>query len=91
MSTDEKLDRVLTELTDVKRELADVKLRLPVAQKREPMPPTLLLKDFCKRCNRSVFWGYEMIKRRKIIPCKTGKPYEVPVEQLQNFLGRAAK
>lgn len=47
--------------------------------------------EFCARLGRTRWWGYDQIKRRSIIPAKTGKPFLIPIEQLENFMPTAKR
>ena len=91
---DETGHAVLTELREVRRELAEVKallLEKPKGPAQSTHSNLLPLAEFCARLGRTHWWGYTQIRARKIIPAKTGKPYLIPIEQLVHFMPTARR
>jgi hypothetical protein len=71
-------------LTTARRLLAEVVALLEGAD--VPLPSqTLTVNGFASECGRSADWVYDQIRRRRITPCRVGKPYRIPRSELRKL------
>lgn len=70
------------EIRELARALAAEMNRSPFAVKTSP---TLTVEQFAAECGRGPHWVYRQIRRRRITPCRIGKPYQIPRSELQKL------
>jgi hypothetical protein len=46
---------------------------------------TLSVTEFSRECGRGTDWVYDQIRRRRITPCRVGKPYRIPRSELSKL------
>jgi hypothetical protein len=46
---------------------------------------TLTVTQFARECGRGTDWVYDQIRRRRITPCRVGKPYQIPRSELSKL------
>ena len=71
-------------LTQARTLLAELVALLDGASCTRPAQ-TLSVAEFASECGRGTDWVYDQIRRRRITPCRVGKPYRIPRSELQKL------